>query len=106
MTAPLVKPAKAGLNRTSSRITQPRSQGASQAMLLGTGLTPADLDKPHIYLGMTQAARKADLPLDKVKGWTFIKQARGKDIYLIGVDDTAGVKGATSRVKSSWTFSR
>src|SRR6202007_2392398 len=36
------------LNRYSSRITQPRSQGASQAMLYGTGLTPADLQKPQV----------------------------------------------------------
>ena len=38
----------AAINRTSSRITQPRSQGASQAMLLGTGLEPADLDKAQV----------------------------------------------------------
>jgi dihydroxy-acid dehydratase len=38
----------AQLNRHSARITQPRSQGASQAMLLGTGLQPADLDKPQV----------------------------------------------------------
>ena len=30
------------LNRYSSRITEPKSQGASQAMLHGTGLTDAD----------------------------------------------------------------
>ena len=36
------------LNRYSSRITQPRSQGASQAMLLSTGLQPSDLDKPQV----------------------------------------------------------
>ena len=36
------------LNRYSSRITQPRSQGASQAMLYGTGMTTADMDKPQI----------------------------------------------------------
>src|SRR5438132_13380096 len=36
------------LNKFSSRITQPRSQGASQAMLYGTGLTPADLQKPKV----------------------------------------------------------
>jgi dihydroxy-acid dehydratase len=35
-------------NKYSSRITQPRSQGASQAMLYGTGLTPADLQKPQV----------------------------------------------------------
>jgi dihydroxy-acid dehydratase len=36
------------LNRFSSRITQPKSQGASQAMLFAAGLTEADLDKPHV----------------------------------------------------------
>ncbi len=36
------------LNTYSSRITQPKSQGASQAMLLATGMTNADLDKPQI----------------------------------------------------------
>ncbi len=36
------------LNRYSRRITQPKSQGASQAMLLGTGLSQDDLDKPQI----------------------------------------------------------
>jgi dihydroxy-acid dehydratase len=38
----------ASLNRYSSRITQPPSQGASQAMLYATGLTPADLDKAQV----------------------------------------------------------
>ena len=33
------------LNKFSSRITQPKSQGASQAMLIGTGLSKQDLDK-------------------------------------------------------------
>ncbi|MBW3540193.1 MAG: dihydroxy-acid dehydratase, partial [Planctomycetes bacterium] len=40
--------ATTGLNRYSARITQPPSQGASQAMLYGTGLTTADMDKPQI----------------------------------------------------------
>eukprot|EP00887_Chlorella_sp_A99_P005970 scaffold27.g5970.t1 len=36
-----------GLNKYSSKITQPKSQGASQAMLYATGLTPDDMDKPQ-----------------------------------------------------------
>ncbi len=36
------------LNRYSSRITQRKSQAGSQAMLYGTGLTEADMDKPQI----------------------------------------------------------
>lgn len=36
------------LNRYSSRITQPKSQGASQAMLYGAGLTETDMDKAQV----------------------------------------------------------
>src|SRR3954471_14958637 len=39
------------LNKFSSRITQPKSQGASQAMLYGTGLTEADMNKAQIGIG-------------------------------------------------------
>lgn len=38
----------AGLNKFSKRITQPKSQGASQAMLYGTGMTPDDMNKPQV----------------------------------------------------------
>ena len=36
------------LNKFSSRITQPKSQGASQAMLYATGLTEEDMNKPQV----------------------------------------------------------
>ena len=36
------------LNSVSARITEPKSQGASQAMLYATGLTPADMSKAQI----------------------------------------------------------
>jgi len=36
------------LNKISSRITQPKSQGASQAMLYATGLTPEDMNKAQV----------------------------------------------------------
>ena len=36
------------LNVWSSRVTQPKSQGASQAMLYGTGLTEDDMNKPQV----------------------------------------------------------
>ena len=36
------------LNKYSSRITSPKSQGASQAMLYATGLSDADLEKPQV----------------------------------------------------------
>ncbi|HWB53149.1 MAG TPA: dihydroxy-acid dehydratase, partial [Tepidisphaeraceae bacterium] len=39
------------LNRYSSRITQPASQGGSQAMLFATGLKAGDMDKPEVGIG-------------------------------------------------------
>src|SRR5205814_5395763 len=36
------------LNKYSSTITHPKSQGASQAMLYATGLSDEDLDKPQV----------------------------------------------------------
>ncbi len=36
------------LNKYSAHITQPKSQGASQAMLYATGLTEADMAKPQV----------------------------------------------------------
>jgi len=36
------------LNKYSSRITQPKSQGASQAMLYATGMSPEDMNRPQI----------------------------------------------------------
>src|SRR3954465_6023125 len=36
------------LNKYSSRITQPKSQGASQAMLYATGMVEQDMDKPQV----------------------------------------------------------
>ncbi len=38
----------ANLNRISARLTQTKAQGASQAMLYGTGMTEADMHKPQV----------------------------------------------------------
>lgn len=39
------------LNKYSSRITQPKSQGASQAMLYATGMKPEDMNKAQVGIG-------------------------------------------------------
>ncbi len=39
------------LNKYSSRVTQPKSQGASQAMLYATGLSAEDMNKAQIGIG-------------------------------------------------------
>ena len=41
----------AGLNKYSAHITQPKSQGASQAMLYGTGMTEDDMQKAQVGIG-------------------------------------------------------
>jgi dihydroxy-acid dehydratase len=41
----------AQLNKYSSRVTQPKSQGASQAMLFATGMTDEDMNKPQVGIG-------------------------------------------------------
>ena len=46
----------------------------------------APAGKPAIYLGKTKAARKAGLPLDELKEWTFCKRVKGQDLFLVGVD--------------------
>jgi dihydroxy-acid dehydratase len=44
-------PQQASLNKYSSHITQPKSQGASQAMLYATGFTEADMQKAEVGIG-------------------------------------------------------
>ncbi|RLT15419.1 MAG: dihydroxy-acid dehydratase [Planctomycetota bacterium] len=82
----------ANLNRYSSRITQPRSQGASQAMLLGTGLQPADLDKPQIgIVSMWYEGNTCNMHLDKlaakVREGVLAAGMVGMRFNTIGVSD-------------------
>jgi dihydroxy-acid dehydratase len=44
-------PKKPELNKFSAHITQPKSQGASQAMLYATGFTEADMQKAEVGIG-------------------------------------------------------
>jgi len=54
-----VQPAQStGLNKYSARITQPKSQGASQAMLYATGLKEEDMSKAQA--GLAGAGRRAE----------------------------------------------
>ena len=82
----------APLNRTSARITQPRSQGASQAMLLGTGLQPADLDKPQVGIAsMWYDGNTCNMHLDrlaaKVREGVVAAGMVGMRFNTIGVSD-------------------
>ncbi len=80
------------LNKYSSRVTQPRSQGASQAMLYGIGLTDADLQKPQVgicsmwYEGNTCNMHLGDLGA-QVKSGVQAAGLVGLRFNTIGVSD-------------------
>src|SRR5688572_21139753 len=57
------------INKFSARVTQPRSQGASQAMLYGIGLTDADLQKPQVGIcSMWYEGNTCNMHLDRLAG--------------------------------------
>jgi dihydroxy-acid dehydratase len=80
------------LNRFSAHITEPRSQGASQAMLYGTGLKPADMAKPEVGIasvwweGNTCNMHLNDLAA-KVKEGMAAASLVGMRFNTVGVSD-------------------
>ena len=48
---------------------------------------------PAFYLGKSRAAQAAGVAVDKVKGWAFLNQVVGKDVFLVGEDGVDPVKG-------------
>ncbi|MHB8862122.1 MAG: dihydroxy-acid dehydratase [Pirellulaceae bacterium] len=95
------------LNKYSQRITQPRSQGASQAMLYGTGLAEADMGKPQVgiasvwFEGNTCNMHLNDLAL-KVKQGVMAAGLVGLRFNTIGVSDgiSMGTDGMSYSLQS------
>jgi dihydroxy-acid dehydratase len=95
------------LNKFSSRITQPKSQGASQAMLYGTGLTPEDMHKAQVgiasvwYEGNTCNMHLNGLA-DKVKEGVQGAGLVGMRFNTIGVSDgiSMGTEGMSYSLQS------
>jgi dihydroxy-acid dehydratase len=95
------------LNRTSARITQPKSQGASQAMLYATGLTEADMDKAQVgissvwYEGNSCNMHLNDLAT-KVKEGVVAAGMVGMRFNTIGVSDgiSMGTEGMSYSLQS------
>jgi dihydroxy-acid dehydratase len=102
MSSPPVK-----LNRYSSRITEPRSQGASQAMLHGAGLSIEDLAKPQVGIasvwweGNTCNLHLNDLAAEVKKG---VEEAGcvGLRFNTVGVSDgiSMGTEGMSYSLPS------
>lgn len=95
------------LNRYSSRITQPKSQGASQAMLHGTGLTADDMNKAQVgissvwYEGNTCNMHLNDLAA-RVREGVVAAGLVGMRFNTIGVSDgiSMGTDGMSYSLQS------
>ncbi len=95
------------LNKYSSRITNPKSQGASQAMLYGTGMTDADMNKAQVgissiwYEGNTCNMHLLELA-GKVKEGVIAAGLVGLRFNSIGVSDgiSMGTDGMSYSLQS------
>ena len=95
------------LNRTSARITQEKSQGASQAMLYATGLRPEDMAKAQVgiasvwYEGNSCNMHLNDLAA-KVKQGVQAAGLVGMRFNTIGVSDgiSMGTEGMSYSLQS------
>jgi len=95
------------LNKISSRITQPRAQGASQAMLYATGMTEADMNKAQVgiascwYEGNSCNMHLLDLA-GRVKEGVQAADLIGMRFNTIGVSDgiSMGTDGMSYSLQS------
>ncbi len=97
----------APLNKFSSRITQQKSQGASQAMLYATGMTDADMDKPQVGIASVwYDGNPCNMHLltlaDKVKEGVAAAGMVGMRFNTIGVSDgiSMGTDGMSFSLQS------
>ena len=95
------------LNKFSSRITQPKSQGASQAMLYATGLREEDMGKPQIGIAsMWFEGNPCNMHLlqlaEKVKEGVQAAGLIGMRFNTIGVSDgiSMGTDGMSYSLQS------
>ena len=97
----------AQLNKISSRLTQSKSQGASQAMLYGTGMTAKDMEKAQVGIasvwweGNTCNMHLNDLAQDAKKG-VEATGLIGMRFNTIGVSDgiSMGTEGTSYSLQS------
>ncbi|HVN40187.1 MAG TPA: dihydroxy-acid dehydratase [Myxococcota bacterium] len=95
------------LNKTSRRITQPKSQGASQAQLFATGLSEADLDKAQVGIASVwYEGNPCNMHLDRlaarVKEGVVAAGLVGMRFDTIGVSDgmSMGTEGMSYSLQS------
>jgi dihydroxy-acid dehydratase len=95
------------LNKFSSRITQPKSQGASQAMLYATGMSEGDMEKPQVGIASVwYEGNPCNMHLlqlaEKVKEGVHAAGLVGMRFNTIGVSDgiSMGTDGMSYSLQS------
>jgi dihydroxy-acid dehydratase len=95
------------LNKYSRRITQPKSQGASQAMLYATGLTEEDMNKPQVGIASVwyegnPCNMHLNVLAEKVKEGVQAAGLVGMRFNTIGVSDgiSMGTEGMSYSLQS------
>src|SRR3982750_3730301 len=95
------------LNKYSSRVTQPKSQGASQAMLYATGMGEQDMDKPQVGIASVWYERNpCNMHLlglaEKVKEGVASAGMVGMRFNTVGVSDgiSMGTEGMSFSLQS------
>jgi dihydroxy-acid dehydratase len=94
-------------NKYSSQITEPKSQGASQAMLYATGLSPEDMSKPQVGIASVWfEGNPCNMHLlrlaEKVRDGVVAAGLVGMRFNTIGVSDgiTMGTAGMSFSLQS------
>ncbi|KAI9357261.1 putative dihydroxy-acid dehydratase [Zopfochytrium polystomum] len=92
------------LNKFSARITQPKAQGASQAMLYATGLTPSDMNLPQVGISSVwYEGNPCNMHLNDIAG---VVKASCKDSGLVGFRfNTIGVSDGISMGTDGMSYS-
>ena len=95
------------LNKFSSRVTEPKAQGASQAMLYATGMTDADMSKPQVGISSVwYEGNPCNMHLlslaEKVKEGVVAAGMVGMRFNTIGVSDgiSMGTDGMSFSLQS------
>ena len=92
------------LNKYSARITQPKAQGASQAMLYGVGLSDDDMQRPQVGIAsMWYEGNTCNMHLNELAAWVKEDMA---DAGLVGLRfNTIGVSDGISMGTDGMSYS-
>ena len=92
------------INKFSARITQPKAQGASQAMLYGIGLTPDDMQKAQVGIAsMWYEGNTCNMHLNDLSAW--VKEGV-EAVGLVGMRfNTIGVSDGISMGTDGMSYS-